>query len=295
MTLLVWTVFLHLKAFHWSVTVVREGMSVDEDRVIRNTFQSDGTRITECFTVYPFCSECSEFRQLYSSVHLIITTLHDQFSWFILLLETECSITKLNGSQFRQVYLSFSLQAIHSQTPHENNYWMHIDHTEVISNWACLFIISFFQNHSSIPMNHNWNWNSLHSILPFQSPPKKAHSQSHTRNNQRRNNGPSSILSTSYNSSNRNDDLDRTKYLFWRSVFQSPLLPIDSIQSTSLLPQMKRSNHPLQTPSDWRWVISPIVDKPYHYMYCYPQSSLPHSDSLFSVRQQNERSHWDSV
>ena len=63
-------------------------------------------------------------------------------------------ITKSNGSQFRQVYSSFSLQAIHSQILHENNNRMHNYQTEVISNWASLFIISFFQNHSSIPMKH---------------------------------------------------------------------------------------------------------------------------------------------
>ena len=37
--------------------MVREGMSVCEDRVIGNTLQSDGTRIEECATVIPFSSE----------------------------------------------------------------------------------------------------------------------------------------------------------------------------------------------------------------------------------------------
>ena len=51
--LFVWTVFWHLKAYSLSrVTVVREGMSADEVRVIRNTLQSDGTRIKECNTVF---------------------------------------------------------------------------------------------------------------------------------------------------------------------------------------------------------------------------------------------------
>ena len=50
--LLVLMVFLHVKAhFLQSITVVREGMSVCEDRVIGNTLQSDGTRIAECTTV----------------------------------------------------------------------------------------------------------------------------------------------------------------------------------------------------------------------------------------------------
>ena len=80
-TLLVWMVFRHLKAHPLSrVTVVREGMSVCEDRVIGSTLQGDGTRIAECTTVMPFSSECCEFRQVYSSLHFIITTSHDQFS-----------------------------------------------------------------------------------------------------------------------------------------------------------------------------------------------------------------------
>ena len=73
--------FLHLKArLLLRVTVVREGMSACEDKVIGNTLQSDGTRILECTTVISFSSECSEFGQVYSSVHFIITTSHDQFT-----------------------------------------------------------------------------------------------------------------------------------------------------------------------------------------------------------------------
>ena len=56
--LFVWTVFLYLKASSLlRVTVVREGMSVCEDRVIRNTLQSDGTKMAECSTVFSFSSE----------------------------------------------------------------------------------------------------------------------------------------------------------------------------------------------------------------------------------------------
>ena len=56
--LFVWTVFLYLKVlFLLRVTVVREGMSVCEDRVIRNTLQSDGTKMAECTTVFSFSSE----------------------------------------------------------------------------------------------------------------------------------------------------------------------------------------------------------------------------------------------
>ena len=44
--LFVWIVFFSLKAL-WRSTVVREGMSVCENRVMGNTLQSDGMRITE--------------------------------------------------------------------------------------------------------------------------------------------------------------------------------------------------------------------------------------------------------
>ncbi len=37
--------------------MVREGMSVCEDRMIGNTLQSDDTRIAECDIVTPFSSE----------------------------------------------------------------------------------------------------------------------------------------------------------------------------------------------------------------------------------------------
>ena len=78
--LLVRTVSLYLKAFFLTrVTVVREGMSVCEDGMMRNTLQSDDARIEECPTVIN-SSECCEFRQVYSSVHSIVTTSHDQLS-----------------------------------------------------------------------------------------------------------------------------------------------------------------------------------------------------------------------
>ena len=54
--LLVWMVFLQRKT-RWRVTVVREGMSVCEDRVIGNTLQSDDMGIVECLTVISFSSE----------------------------------------------------------------------------------------------------------------------------------------------------------------------------------------------------------------------------------------------
>ena len=175
-------------------------MSVCECRRIRSTLQSDGTRILEYSIVIRVNSDFCEFRQVYSSVHLIITTSHDQFSWFII-IKSECTITKLNGSQFRQVYSSISLQSIHSQALHENNHGMHLYQTEWTSNWASLFVTSFFENHSSIPRKHIWNCNSLLSYFSFQSLSRKGDSQSHTLHNQRRNCNQSSVLSVSHSTS----------------------------------------------------------------------------------------------
>ena len=51
--LLVWTVFLHLNASSLlRKTVVREGMSVCDSRLIGNTLQSDETNVVECTTVF---------------------------------------------------------------------------------------------------------------------------------------------------------------------------------------------------------------------------------------------------
>ena len=56
--LLVWMSSLCLKACSFTrTTVVREGMSGCEGRVIGNTLQSDGTRILECATVLSFSGE----------------------------------------------------------------------------------------------------------------------------------------------------------------------------------------------------------------------------------------------
>ena len=79
--LLVWRVFFSEKAHPLvRVTVEREGMSVREDRVIRNTLQSNDLNMGERTKCCLSCSECCEFRQVYSSSHSIIITSHDQFS-----------------------------------------------------------------------------------------------------------------------------------------------------------------------------------------------------------------------
>ena len=56
--LFVWVVLLSLKvAFLRRITVVREGISLVEDRVTGNTLQSDDMGIAERSTVIPFSSE----------------------------------------------------------------------------------------------------------------------------------------------------------------------------------------------------------------------------------------------
>ena len=82
----------------------------------------------------------------------------------------------------------------HFQIPRGDNNSMKIHQTEATSNWASLFITSFFHNHSSTPIKHTRNCNHLHSLFPFRSLPNSYCSQSHTQHNQRRKNNPSSVL-----------------------------------------------------------------------------------------------------
>lgn len=81
--------------------MVRESMSVGDDGVMGNTLKSDDTRIVECVTAIG-SGEGNEFRQVYSSLRLCITTAHDQFRR-VLITEHECIFTQLYGGQFRQV------------------------------------------------------------------------------------------------------------------------------------------------------------------------------------------------
>ena len=83
------------------VTVVREGMSVGEDGVMGNTLQRDDTRIVECVTAIG-SGEGGEFRQVYSSLRLCITTAHDQFRR-VLIAEHKGIFTQLHGGQFWQI------------------------------------------------------------------------------------------------------------------------------------------------------------------------------------------------
>ena len=163
---------------------VNTGKSIHHSHFKQFTLKYNTRALLEC-TITKLNG--SQFRQIYSSFSL--QTIHSQIQhdhnhgmpdhqtewksiWgnlaIILILEQftlkyntrallECTITKLNGSQFRQVYSSFSILTIHSQIQHENNHRMLYHQTEVISSRACLFITSFLENHSSIPMKHNRN------------------------------------------------------------------------------------------------------------------------------------------
>ena len=167
------------------------------------TFKNDVFRIRESRTAHVIISKWCEFRQVYSSLHRWITTSHDQFSWIVTSLKTEWFKTQSNGSQFWQIYSSFSLHIIYSQILHENTYRMHDHQTGVISNWASLFIIPLRNTHSSVPMKRDRNCNSIDSILPFRSFPSNPRFQSYIRNSQRRNHSQSSILLLFHNSSKR--------------------------------------------------------------------------------------------
>ena len=76
-------------------------MSVGEDGVMGKTLQRDDARIVECVTAIR-SGEGNEFRQVYSSLRLCITTAHDQFSR-VLINEHECIFTQLYGGQFWQI------------------------------------------------------------------------------------------------------------------------------------------------------------------------------------------------
>ena len=74
---------------------------VGEDGVIGKTLQRDDARIVKCVTAIG-SGEGGEFRQVYSSLRLCITTAHDQFSR-VLIAEHEYIFTQLHGGQFWQI------------------------------------------------------------------------------------------------------------------------------------------------------------------------------------------------
>ena len=74
---------------------------VGEDGVIGKTLQRDDTRIVECVTAIG-SREGGEFRQVYSSLRLCITTAHDQFRR-VFITEHKGIFTQLHGGQFWQI------------------------------------------------------------------------------------------------------------------------------------------------------------------------------------------------
>ena len=95
---------------------------------------------------YVVLSEVSEGKSIHQSSLPNITS-HYKGRWFNI-FKMECNMTKLNKSQFRQIYSLLSLQAIHSLTQDEKNQKMHFYQIEVISISVNLFINS--NNHKSL-------------------------------------------------------------------------------------------------------------------------------------------------
>ena len=90
-------------------------------------------------------SEVSEVKSIH---HSSLPNITSHYKGRFNILKLECIPTKLNGSQFRQIYSLLSLQAIHSLTQDEKNNRMHQHQIEVISISVNLFINS--NNHKSL-------------------------------------------------------------------------------------------------------------------------------------------------
>ena len=106
------------------------------------------------------------------SIHIHFGTSHYQCGWSITILECECMLTHLNGSQFRQVYSITRITINHSQTQHENTHRMHPDQRQVIWAKACLVITHCEWEYSSTPMkecygmhSNPFEWKSIQASL----------------------------------------------------------------------------------------------------------------------------------
>ena len=144
------------------------------------TLKSDAMRVSHG-RISGFIPECGEFGKIYGSTQKAGSTSHDQCACLVLAIESEWVILKYDGFQCRQVYSITHITINHSQTQHENNYWMHPRQRRVIWEKACLVITHSKWEYSSTLTKHIGNCN-----YPFQSLPTHSHSQSHTQNNQRR-------------------------------------------------------------------------------------------------------------
>ena len=110
------------------------------------------------------------------SIHSTRITSHYQCGWIITPTELECTVTHLNGSQFRQVYSITHITINHSQTQHENNNGMPCNQRRVIWEKACLVITLCEREYSSTPMMecygmhyHPFEWKSIQASLVNQS------------------------------------------------------------------------------------------------------------------------------
>ena len=118
--LFVTSINLHEKANRVKRTLVREGMSACDTNEIGSTLQSKVTGVFKRPTdMLPIINKRCEFRQIYASLHSIPPTSHDQLTCGAM-PKLEGTLSKTDGSQFRQIYPSLSLREIHSQKQQEH-------------------------------------------------------------------------------------------------------------------------------------------------------------------------------
>ena len=144
-------------------TLARRGASSRELWSWRLALKSDVMRISEGFALLAVCHERMEFRQIYSSFHITVTTSYQQLTWFIILIETACVFPQLNGYQLRQIYASFSFWDSHCQIQHENSCGMHLYQVGWKSIQAGLFFtLDSMHPLSSTKAEHSSNTLYLH-------------------------------------------------------------------------------------------------------------------------------------
>ena len=101
------------------------------------------------------------------SYNPITVTSHDQRGIGVADIESKGILSTLNGSQFRQVYSSFSLQSIHSQSQPKNNHGMTHHQTGRIATPPSLFLTLI---HGGLLFSVNeakWNTLLTHPISPI--------------------------------------------------------------------------------------------------------------------------------
>lgn len=102
----------------------------------------------------------------HSFIHITVTS-HDQRSIVVIDIKSEGTLSTLNGGQFRQVYSSFSLQSIHSQSQRENNHGMNHHQTGRIATQPSLFV-TLIRGGLLFSVNEaKWNTLLTHPISPI--------------------------------------------------------------------------------------------------------------------------------